>query len=148
MKGAIIMDQNLELLNDVYENAEMGRDTIKRLIKITEDDEFRKTMAYQFAEYQSVMDEARRIFISVGQSPRGIKGIAKSSVNASIAINTAIDKTSTHLAEMIMQGCTMGIIDMIKSIKHNPDASEEVRTLAEKLLATEENNMNIMKEHL
>ena len=29
MKGVIIMDQNLELLNDVYENAEMGRDTIK-----------------------------------------------------------------------------------------------------------------------
>ena len=44
MKGVIIMDQNLELLNDVYENAEMGRDTIKRLIKITEDDEFRKTI--------------------------------------------------------------------------------------------------------
>ena len=77
MKGVIIMDQNLELLNDVYENAEMGRDTIKRLIKITEDDEFRKTMAYQFAEYQSVMDEARRIFISVGQIAEGDKGHRK-----------------------------------------------------------------------
>ena len=44
------MNANQELLNGIYQNAEMGKETIARLIKETNDVAFRKVMENQLTE--------------------------------------------------------------------------------------------------
>ena len=65
-----------ELLQLVYKNAEMGRDGLDHLIERTEDRDFRRTLAEQFAEYQFVMDEARTRLDAFGQEPKGSSTMA------------------------------------------------------------------------
>ena len=48
------MDKNTELLNYIYQNSEMGVDTIKQLIGIVEDNDFNKHLHAQLKEYENI----------------------------------------------------------------------------------------------
>ena len=45
------MDGNTELLNELYQNAQMGVNTIGQLIDITDSTEFKQHLQAQYAEY-------------------------------------------------------------------------------------------------
>ena len=66
----------------------------------------------------------------------------------SAKMNTLIDKTSSHIAEMMMQGNMMGVIEITKTMKNNPDADAGALKLAQDLLQTQENNIRKLKQFL
>ena len=74
--------------------------------------------------------------------------MVRGSVHASLKLNVTIDSTSSHMAEMVMQGSTIGIIDIIRALNEYNAAAEEVKELGKKLLKTEENNFEEMKAYL
>lgn len=139
------MEHSVELVKEVYKNAEMSKDILNRLIKICDDANFRAALADEFAQYHEITCEAKGICEEHNYPVKTDKR-CKSAIFSGITLNTMIDKTSTHLAEMMVQGSTMGVIDMKRAIKEYTGASEKVRTLAEKLLKTEQNNVTKMLE--
>jgi len=48
------MNGNAELLNFVYQNSQMGIDTLKQLIEITEDENYKRHLESQFNEYNEI----------------------------------------------------------------------------------------------
>ena len=59
-----------------------------------------------------------------------------------------MNKTPSHISEMLIQGSTMGIIDITKKIKEYPNADKEILELANKLLKLEQNNVEECKKYL
>ena len=84
----------------------------------------------------------------LGRVPKRLSGMVRGSVHASLKLNVTIDSTSSHMAEMVMQGSTIGIIDIIRALNEYNAAAEEVKELGKKLLKTEENNFEEMKAYL
>ena len=66
----------------------------------------------------------------------------------SVQMNTLADKSADHIAEMMIQGSIMGVIDMSRSLKRYSQADSSVKKLGEKLIETEENNIQQMKGYL
>ena len=58
---------SIDLLNEICSNAEMGRYTLRALIGITKDSEFRKVLARQFAEYQLILDDSEEMLMRLGR---------------------------------------------------------------------------------
>ena len=52
------MTQDMALLNFIYQNAEMGKETIPKLTKIVEDVNFRRVLEDQLTEYQEIFNKA------------------------------------------------------------------------------------------
>lgn len=52
------MDQNAELLMEIYKNSELERAVLGRLIRRCEDASFRNLMADHFTVYHTIMQEA------------------------------------------------------------------------------------------
>lgn len=142
------MTETVELLNCIHANARIGLDALGRLIKQCEDATFRNVMAVEFAEYNEIVEESEELLKKRNQHPKGSAAFSKTSMGAGLKLNVLIDKTSSHMAEMILLGSTMGIIDMTRHLNEFPGADEEARALGEKLLKTEENNFASMREHL
>lgn len=140
--------ESKELLESIYQAAGMGRDILGKLIKTCEDSSFRFAMATEFAEYQAIIDDAKAYAEKNGQlmdeNSRGLKN----AVYGAMKMNTLIDKTSSHLAEMIIQGSTMGVIDIKRKLRENEGADDEVVKLGERLLETEQNNIKSMLDHV
>lgn len=139
---------NANLLNNVLKNAGMGKDTITKLIKITDDIPFRKDLETQLTEYQKIYDEAESQLQASQEKPEDIGAIPKASAYMMLNLKTIKDKSTSHLAEMMIQGSNMGIIEITKSMKQCNGVDSQVMSLANNLLETENNNVQQMKQYL
>lgn len=142
------MNGNAELLNFVYQNSQMGVDTIKQLIGIVEDDDFKKHLESQFNEYKEIHIAAQKSLNENGYDEKGISTLDKIKTYLMINIQTLADKTPSHIAEMLIIGSNMGIINAVKNLKKYKNAEPDIISLMERLLRFEENNVQQLKEFL
>ncbi|MNP44123.1 hypothetical protein D3C76_1379710 [compost metagenome] len=142
------MDGNIELLNYIYQNSEMGKDTLTQLIKMTTDENFKNNLQSQLNEYNSIFNESDEKLKSNNKESKSIGTLTKVSTYISINFNTLINKTPSHMAEMLIQGSTMGIIDITKKIKEYKSQDQTILGLANKLLQFEQKNIDELKKFL
>jgi hypothetical protein len=142
------MNGNVELLNYIYQNSQMGLDTIKQILEIANDEGFKKQLQSQVNEYRSINDLAKGLLQQNGCEEKGISKLAEISTYMSISMHTLTDKTPSHISEMLIQGSTMGITDATKNIKKYKDANKDILDLADKLLKFEQNNIEQLKKFL
>ena len=137
--------QTTTLLNDVFQNAQMGVDSTQRLIELVEDKPFQSVLIAQRNRYQDVYDRTLQLS---DQELKGKKTLQKLSSTMMINLQTIKDKTPSHLAGMMIQGNTMGVIDMTKSLRENQAADPPVLALAQDLLSMQKGNIEEMKSYL
>lgn len=137
--------QTTTLLNDVFQNAQMGVDSTQRLIELAEDKPFQSVLIAQRNRYQDIYDRTLQLS---DQELKGKKTLQKLSSTMMINFQTIKDKTPSHLAGMMIQGNTMGVIDMTKSLRENQAADSSVLGLAQDLLSMQKGNIDEMKPYL
>jgi len=142
------MDKNVEFLNYIYQNAEMGKDTINQLIGISEDEEYKKMLRSQLQEYKMIYDSTNEKLKELNKEAKDINAFSKLSTYGMINIKTLANKSPSHISEMLIQGSTMGIVDLTKKLKEYADADKEILALANKLLQLEQNNVEECKKYL
>lgn len=142
------MNGNAELLNFIYQNSQMGVDTINQLIGITEDTDFKRHLESQYKEYQDIHQSAKLKLNQNGYDEKGITAFEKIRTYLMINMQTLTDKSSSHIAEMLIIGSNMGIIDATKNLKKYQGAEPEIVNLMDQLLKFEENNIQELKKFL
>lgn len=142
------MNGNKEMLNYIYQNSQMGVNTIEQLIKISEDNEFKRYLESQLNEYKEINNKAIDIIKSMGFEEKGVGTLGEISAYMMINMKTLIDKSPSHIAEMMINGSTMGIIQATRALKNHKDADKNIVALMEKLIETEENNFQQLKKFL
>lgn len=145
------MDGNTEILNFIYQNSQMGIDTLKQLIELTKNsrnEEFKNVLQSQYDEYKKIYTDTEELIKSRGKDPKDLNAFAKISTYLMINLKTIIDKTPSHISEMLIQGSTMGIIDVTKRINDYGDADKEILDLAHRLLQFEKDNQEEFKKFL
>ena len=142
------MDANEEYLNYIYQNAKMGTDTLGQLINIAEDKEFTSTLNSQFREYESIEKKAEEYLKQRNKEEKDISLFQKVSADVMINVKTLTDKSASHIAGMLMQGSTMGVINIIKNNRKYNGADSEIKELGQRLLTLEENNINECKRYI
>lgn len=142
------MNDNARLLNFVYQNAQMGVDSIRQLMGIVENKELKEHLKTQFQGYEEFQNTARQMLEENGFDEKEISAFSKISTYLMINMQLLTDKSATHIAEMMIQGSNMGVIDAIKNLNDCEDAEQEIRNLMEKLQKFEEHNIDKLKEFL
>ena len=142
------MNGNVEFLNYIHQNSGMGTDTIKQLIGICKDEEYKKVLHSQLSEYKMIHSASDQKIKQFNKDSKDINVFSKVSSYFMINLNTLLDKSPSHISEMLIQGSTMGIIDITKKLKEYPNADKEIRDLANKLLKLEQNNVDQCKKYL
>lgn len=142
------MNDNARLLNFVYQNAQMGVDSIRQLMGIVENKELKEHLKVQFQGYEDFQETARSMLEEHGFDEKEISMFSKVSTYLMINMQLLTDKSTTHIAEMMIQGSNMGVIDAIKNINECEGAEREIRNLMEKLQKFEEHNIEKLKEFL
>lgn len=143
------MNANNELLNFIYQNSEMGVTTLKELMDICKDEEFKKVLAAHHSMYEDINKKAISLIKSQSKEPKEINALSTATTYIMIKVNTLMDKSPSHMAEMMMQGSTMGIIDMRKRLnEYEGEVEENLLSLAKELLNNEEKNVEELKKYL
>ena len=143
------MSADAEMLNFIYQNSQMGVETLNQLIPMIDNEAFKKRIEAQLKEYEQIHEEAKKLLNRHGYDEKGIGALEKIMAYLMIDMKTLMDKSSSHIAEMLIQGSNMGIIDAVKRVnQYEKEAEKEVTALMKRLLKFEENNVERLKEAL
>ena len=143
------MSADAEMLNFIYQNSQMGVETLNQLIPMIDNEAFKKRIEAQLKEYEQIHEEAKKLLNRHGYDEKGIGALEKIMAYLMIDMKTLMDKSSSHIAEMLIQGSNMGIIDAVKRInQYEKEAEKEGTALMKRLLKFEENNVERLKEAL
>jgi len=147
-RSVLKMNGNAELLNFIYQNSQMGVDTINQLIGIVEDEKMKTQLKSQFNEYKEIHDAAQKALNENGYDEKGIGALDKIKTYLMINMQTLADKSPSHISEMLIIGSNMGVINAVKNLKKYQSIEPKIVRLMEKLLKFEENNIQQLKEFL
>lgn len=142
------MNGNAELLNYVYQNSQMGVDTIKQLIDIAEDEQYKTHLESEFNEYNEIHIAARKALNENGYDEKGISAMEKIRTYLVLNIQTLADKSPSHISEMLIIGSNMGVINAVKNLKKYQNTDPNILGLMDRLLKLEENNIQQLKGFL
>lgn len=144
------MDQNktVELLKEVYQSCITAMDAIGILIPKTNSMTFRASLQQQQEEYHQLADEASMQLQGFRELPNENSVFSKLGMWTSVQMSTITNQNTEHFAELMINGSTMGIIEMTQLLNHTDGIDPHAKDLAERLLETEHNNIELMKSYL
>ncbi len=145
------MEENnvdIAVLNSVYRNARTGAQAIDDLLPKARDTSFISDLETQRQEYDSIGTEAATRITGLGAAPESVGEMKKMGMKMGVAMNTMTNDETEHLAELMIKGSNMGIVQMTKVINGHREASPETLGLAQKLINCEHDNITRLKAYL
>ena len=137
-----------QLLNHIYQTAEMGREGIQSVLKYTDEPRLVSTLNSQLTEYEKLQNAAGSLLQARGEPPKGLGPMAKASSEVMSTVKAMADRSPANIAEMMIQGSTMGVTKSLRTIRDCDVQDVTVRRLADQLLKTEQANIEEMKRFL
>ncbi len=137
-----------KILQEIQRNTEIGMTAIETILDKIEDDEFALQLSRQSLRYSEIHNKALdQILENKGEVYHGSQ-IMDLMLKGGIHMNTALNVSKEHLAEMMIQGSNRGITSMWKAMKHNRMATDMAFELAQELVSFEESAIEQLKEYL
>lgn len=139
--------QTAEVLTAVYKNVKMASDAILNLMPKVNDKDLKSDMTVQLSAFEAFASRAAKLLAEEGVKPEEEGIFARMSAKWSTLMNTMRDSTATHLAEMLTEGATMGVNDMLRTLREaeNTGVSERALRLARDVCAFEEKIVEDMR---
>ena len=125
----------------------MGADSLVNLLPKVTDEGLRSEITAQLERYETFASAARENLFDLDVSPKEENPIAKISAKMGVMMNTMLDATSSHIAQMIIEGCSMGITELLKVV-HAYGTKDEAEQLARDVISFEESCSENMKKYL
>ncbi|MBQ9778192.1 MAG: hypothetical protein IJW22_04620 [Clostridia bacterium] len=136
--------------SEIYKNTKMGAEAIINLLPHVKEDAIRSLMTQQLDGYEKYAARAAKQLECRGVTPKEENIFTRLGARVGMALNTMMDSTTSHIAEMMVEGSNMGITDMTKllnSFEVQGNAVDAVR-LAREVVAFEEHNLEMLKRFL
>jgi hypothetical protein len=139
---------DFEVLNEVYKGAKMGMDAITYMTDKITNDEFSKEIKRQYNDYEEI---ARKVMDTVNKNSGKLDDVPtkdKLMGWTSVKMNTMMDDTTSHMAEMLIQGTVMGIVEGVKLSNKYPNLNVEAESLVDQFVKIGEDNIQVLKKYL
>ena len=141
-------NDNLNMLEAVVQNTEMGKNTLEQIVPMTDDTRFKAELLRHQNIYRQLNQEAHTAIAACGGTAQGQSAMAKFNTKMGVAMKTITDKSTRNLAEMLSEGSSQGVMDCVKSQKDYPDAAPGSKRLMQKLQDFEEDNRIKLEQFL
>ena len=141
-------NDNLNLLEAVVQNTEMGKNALEQIVPMTQDTQFKAELLRQRNIYHQLNQEAHTAIEACGGTAQGQSAMAKFNTKMGIGMKTLTDKSTRNLAEMLSEGSSQGVLDCVKSCKDYPNAAPGTKRLMQRLQEFEEDSRIKLEQFL
>lgn len=137
-----------ELANRIYENVRMASYAIDCIIEKIENKKLAELLRKQNKFYLSAVLDVEDFAKKSNFELKDINPISKGMSYISIKTKTIMNNDSPKLAEMLIQGTTMGITDTLKALSEFKSKNEELNSIARSVVSHEEEFVDSLKTFL
>lgn len=144
----MISNQNENLLEEIYHATKMGLEATQVILPKVKDDDLKDDVRMQRDCYEDFADKSEKMLKKSGKMPEEKSAMKKATLWGAIQLNTLADTTTEHIAEIMINGTTMGIVDMTKKLNDLDDSDAGAKKLALDYIKSEEEHIDALKKHL
>lgn len=142
------MEENKNALDELNKGCSMGIEAINNLIDKVDNQKFKKLLAKQLELYNEIEVKIDEIYGDYSKKePHEIGTFAKAMANYMSNIKTMKDHTDSKIAEMLLQGTNMGIIEG-RRILNNKKTDKKVKELLNDFVNEQEKIVEELKKYL
>ncbi len=136
------------LLQDIYSSSKMGIESIAKLLPKVSNQDFKNMLSGQITKYQEFVTTATTSLTQLGSVPKDATVMQKLPADMGIAMETAMDKSDSKIAELMINGSVMGITEIKKAANVNTQVPQSTTQLVGDYVTFHEQNIADLRQFL
>ena len=142
------MDNNIDILDELHKGCCMGIDALNYILPKTEEKLFQDLLEKQLIEYEDLATKMESLYkeyssSNVHETNRMIKAMTWYGIQK----DTMLDTSVSNLADLLIRGTNMGIIEGTKILNHKT-MDKKVHKLCKEYIKMQEDYLDKLKEFL
>ncbi len=140
----------VNVLDELNKGASMGKDAIHFILDKVEDEKLREELNNQYSGYKAISDKIQKLYPEYSEDkdkPHETNAMNKVMTWYGIEMKTLVDESTSKIAELLLQGTNMGIIEGRKLLNHKP-VDETVHSIAQEYVSMQEKAVENLKKFL
>lgn len=137
-----------KLLEEICQSANTGVYSINTLLPKVQNSRISAELTSHRSKLEEIARSAQQLMLDRQIDPANTGAIAKMGIWTGVQMNTMMDTSTSHIADMVIQGDTMGITKMTRELNQSAVEDPRIRELAEELVNTQRRNIEILKKYL
>lgn len=148
MPTQTINSDTIKLLRECNAGVKMGIDSINEVLPDVKSDELRGILTRRREEHERLGQETRDILNDYGDSGKEPSTMASGMSWLKTTFKLTFDPSDSTVADLMSDGCSMGIKSLRKYLNEYEAAEEKVKSIANRLIVSEEGLIEDIKKFL
>lgn len=137
-----------KLLEEICQSANTGVYSINTLLPKVQNSRISDELMSHRSKLEEIARAAQQLMLDRRIEPDKTGAISKMGIWTGVQMNTMMDSSPSHIADMVIQGDTMGITKMTRELNQSAVEDPRIRQLGEELVNTQRRNIEILKKYL
>ena len=137
-----------KVLREVQRNTKMAMKAIDTITDRVYDDDLSMHITRESMKYAELYNKATDRLLNGRAASYRENGIQDMMLKGGARANTMLNTSTSHIAELLIQGSNRGLTSMWKAINHNENAGNVSMEIAKELMDFEEKNIEKLKQYL
>lgn len=143
------MKENKNTLDELNKGCSMGMDAIKDILDKIENLKFKNCLENQYKEYKKIHDRIEEEYKKYSEDePTETNALNKVMTKTMVEMKTMGDSSDSKLAELLLQGTNMGIIEGRKLLNNKNNLEKNVESILKDFITMQESEVEMLKEYL
>lgn len=145
------MNKQCKLIEKIYKDASMRRFSTQKLLENLrgKDNKITKDVEELFKEYSSYEEKAKESMLTMDIRPEEESNVSKIMSSMGIFKEVLTDNSDSAIADLLIQGLSMGEVEMQKTIDNaSDDINKEDLKLAKDFLKFQKKAKKMIEEYL
>ena len=138
----------IKLLRECNAGIKMGEDAIKQVLPHAHSSELKHTLQVCKNTHASLGDETHSLLLRHNADTKDPHPMTRAMSSMKIAATMMVKESDTRIADLMTDGCDMGIKSLTKYLNRYKNASDEAKSIAKRLIASEEYLEGKMRQYL
>ena len=144
----MISNEEVSVLQESNRNTRMALEAIDTILNKVYDEELSYELNCQANKFRELHRKILRIMKREGIEPKEQSRLERAMRWSAIQANTLLNTSTGHVADLMIQGNTRGITDLMKVTHNNKVKGSYANELAGELMDFEEKNIQKLKSYL
>lgn len=140
-------DDTIKLLKECNAGVKMGISGIERVIEYAQDDKLKNILQDTLTKHKAIEEATHSKLNDYHDTEKDPNAMAE--MMSSLKINfKMMTPTDEEIADLMIDGCNMGIKSVSRYLNQYPTALPEIREMTERLVKLEQDLMNDLRPYL
>lgn len=140
--------QEEAVYREIQRNAENAIKAIEIMWDKVYDADLSMQMSRQSLKYAQLKGQAMQALLDGSAEPYRSNYLADMKLRAGIQYNTLLNTSTGHVAELMIKERNQGMLELEKVLRHNAEAGEKPRALADEFMEFQEKSIKSLKDYL